>query len=544
MKNYLSLFGFCLFAVWGGCSSGLSSRIQLADEVIRPKQSVIIISPDGMDHVRFNELLAAGRLPHIKSVFVDGGVGVEYAFDNLPTVTYANYSSLVTGRFPGHHDIMSNLWFDRRTLRTYDYMTLATYRTVNDHLSVPTLYDILGDHFTVNIQCHTQRGVTHSIDNSRTFAWAWILGRYTLADNHVVDSFDDVVQASNQTGRWPSVIMTYYPGVDEVGHRYGPDSAQYEAALENIDRVVALMTDAVERVGLSECTSYVLVTDHGMPPVAGDRHLDMRQWLRRQRGLTILNAPLRSGADANDYLERLEEIGAYDAFVSIGADRCAAIHLRGKRGWSCPPQQEEVDAFVVAAPALYELPAVDCVLTRAGRDRVKVWSSRGSVIVERQGRADHTRYRLIQHQEAPLGYDAHDEALGKFIDAGWHSSREWLQATARTRHPDFVPQAVEMFDSPRTGDVMIFAAEGWDFSTGLKGGHGSCLARDMRIVMYFAGPGLPKGAAIKYARLVDLTPTIVGLLDEAARLEQVPFMDGINLADQLKTAGRPGSGKP
>jgi hypothetical protein len=158
------------------------------------------------------------------------------------------------------------------------------------------------------------------------------------------------------------------------------------------------------------------------------------------------------------------------------------------------------------------------------------------VIVERQGFADRARYRLTQRQGAPLGYDGQADELAGFIDAGWHSSREWLQATAETSHPDFVPQAVDMFDSPRTGDVVVFAAKGWDFSTGQQGAHGSCLARDMRILMYFAGPDLPRGAAIKYARLVDLAPTIVGLLGEAHRLERVPWMDGINLADELKAA--------
>jgi len=535
MRTFWAPFGSCLLMAAVGCMSTSPLRIQLADDVVRPEKSVIIISPDGMDSVRFHELLAAGKLPHIKNVFVDGGVGVDYAFDCLPSVTYANYSSLITGRFPGHHDIMGNLWLDRRTLTTYDYRTLHTYRTVNRHLRVPTLYDILGDHFTLNIQCHTRRGVTHTIDNSRTFAWAWILGKYTFADKHVVDSFEEVARVANRVGRWPSVIMTYYPGVDEVGHRYGPDSPQYTAALLNIDRIVGSITRAVERAGLSEHTSYVLVTDHGMPPVEPDRHFDLRRWLRQQRGLKFLNAPLRAGNGADDYPNRFEEIGAYDAFLSIGADRQAMIHLRGKRGWAYLPRPEEVEAFVVAAPALHEHPAVDCVLTRAGADRVKVWSPRGSVIVERQGYAGRARYRLTQRKGAPLGY-GHADALARFVDAGWHSSREWLRETAETSHPDFVPQAVEMFDSPRTGDVVVFAAGGWDFSTTQKGAHGSCLARDMRIPMFFAGPGLPRGAAIQYARLVDLAPTIVGLLGEAHRLERVPFLDGINLADELEAA--------
>jgi len=536
LRKYYSLLSFYVLFAIVGCASWSPTEGRLSEDVVRPEKSIIVISPDGMDHVRFHELLAAGKLPFIKKVFVDGGVGVAYAVNCLPTVTYANYSSLITGRFPGHHDIMSNLWFDRRTLWCAGYMTLATYRTVNEHLSVPTLYDILSDHFTVNLQCHTRRGVTYSIDNSRRFAWAWIIGQYMMADKHVVDTFDEVIQAANRMGRWPSVITTYYPGVDEIGHRYGPNSAEYEAALKNIDDVVGLLVDAVERAGLSEITHYVLVTDHGMPPVEPKKHFDIRRWLRKQRGLKYLSASLSGGADSNDYMERYDEISAYDAFVSVGADRHAAIHLRGNRGWAFLPEASEVESFIKATPALHKQSAVDCVVMRAGTDRVKMLSSRGSVIVERQGCAGSARYRMSDRQGSPLGYDRYGEELSGFVEDSWHSSREWLQATAKTERPDFVPQVVEMFDSSRTADVMVFAADGWDFSTWQKGAHGSCLARDMRVTMYFAGPGLPKGGSIPYARIVDFAPTIVGLLGEAERLERVPFMDGINLADEIKAA--------
>ena len=36
------------------------------------------------------------------------------------------------------------------------------------------------------------------------------------------------------------------------------------------------------------------------------------------------------------------------------------------------------------------------------------------------------------------------------------SSREWLEATAKTDRPDFVPQAVEMFDSPRGAGGVVY----------------------------------------------------------------------------------------
>ena len=69
---------------------------------------------------------------------------------------------LLTGCFPGHHDIMGNIWFDRRTLEIRDYIHAGSYRSVNRHFDRRTIYEILGDRFSVNIQCHTRRGVPHN----------------------------------------------------------------------------------------------------------------------------------------------------------------------------------------------------------------------------------------------------------------------------------------------------------------------------------------------------------------------------------------------
>jgi len=181
------------------------------------------------------------------------------------------------------------------------------------------------------------------------------------------------------------------------------------------------------------------------------------------------------------------------------------------------------------------LPAVQVALARAGPDRVRVLARGGTAIVERRRDGEANHYRIAEYEGDPLEY-LHDPGVASFMEAGWHTSREWLVATARARFPDFVPQVIEMFDSPRTGDVVLMAAAGWAFYEGEVGGHGSCLARDMRISLFFAGPDLPRGAAIPCGRLVDVMPTVVGLLGEQDRLDRISPIDGVNLADQLRRA--------
>jgi len=519
----------CALVLPAGCAGNPHMRI--GSDVALPARSVVILWADGVDHPRFDELAAAGRLPNIHRVFIEGGVGVEYAMDSLPSVTYANGASLLTGRFPGHCGIAGNLWLDRRTLQSAYYLTLSSYLDANNHLIGPTIYDLLSDHFTLNIRCHTRRGVSRSIDHGFSFAWHWLWNTYAASDAELAGQFALTADVAGEVKRWPSVVMLYCSGIDEIGHLFGPDSPEYAHVLETLDANVGQIAAMIDQAGLTDRTYFLLVTDHGMPPTPADRSVDLRRWLRERRGLTLRDTVLAG----ESYTQRLAELDEYDAFVAIGSDRHAVIHLRGEQGWLRTPFPDEVEDFIHAEPSLLRLPAVDCAVMRDGPDLVKVLSARGTAVVEREVTARQKRYRMIVLDGDPIGYEQ-DPEMASFVAAGWHTSREWLVATCRTNHPDFVPQVVEMLDSPRAGDVVLFAADEAAFSKSMRGGHGSCVLRDMRVIQFYAGPDLPSGTSIATSRLVDVAPTVLGLLGESQRLEDAPSIDGIDLTPQLKSA--------
>lgn len=241
--------------------------------------------------------------------------------------------------------------------------------------------------------------------------------------------------------------------------------------------------------------------------------------------------------DLEFYEDRHRLMESYDAVASVDAGRVAMIHLRGGKGWHERPGPEETMNWIRSRPSVLDQPAVGWLFTRAGPDRARLLTRDGSVIVERFIREGESHYRMTEVEGDPLGYGKVPE-LKDFLAADGHPSRAWLAATARLECPDVVAQAVELFDSPRTGDVVLMAADGWAFYKGERGGHGSISQRDMRLPMYFTGPDLPRGASIPHARLVDFTPTVLGLLGEQDRLQNYPSLDGMNLADELRTTKR------
>ena len=95
-----------------------------------------------------------------------------------------------------------------------------------------------------------------------------------------------------------------------------------------------------------------------------------------------------------------------------------------------------------------------------------------------------------------------------------------------------------MFDSSRAGDIVVFAAADWAFTKQGRGGHGSCVADDMRVRFFFAGPDLSAGTSIDHARLVDVMPTVLELPGEHGRLADIPSIDGVSLVAQLRAAGQ------
>ncbi|MBI5763235.1 MAG: alkaline phosphatase family protein [Planctomycetes bacterium] len=537
----LRLFLTGTLILCASCAKTAPLRLQIDPDVKRPDKSVVLFFVDGLDHDRFQSLLDAGKLPNIKRHFVDGGVRVEHAVTSIPSMTYPNTVSLFTGRFPGHHDVTGNQWFDRRTLAYPNYITAAEYSAVNLHFRWPTLYELLPDQFSVNVLGNVARGATYNVDYHVSEGIGWYLGWYSRMDELTAGCIEDIGRLANRIDRWPNIITMYFIGVDQLGHDAGSDSAAYAEGVIGVDRQIGRVLDALRQNGLADSTHTVLVTDHSHTPTHKHRSLDLICWLRDHRGLKIHEGRVFG----DDYADRLRELRRYDAVLVDGSYRRIVLHLRGKAGWFVKPGIDEIDAVMQASgtsPRLADLEGVGLVCTTGGPNRIRILSPRGDAVVQRRLEQGVSQYRLDMEAHDgmkpadPLECMA-DAEMRSFVDSGWHSTREWLAATAKQKYPDFVPQVVEYFDSIRSGELLIFAAEGWSFSGHGRGEHGAALAADMRIPLYFAGPGLPHGGSIPCGRIVDVMPTVIDLLGRPDALTGAPPIDGVSLLPQLRAAG-------
>ncbi len=551
-----------MLASAGGCVRNLGREpgwgkpttllFDLDDGLTIPDRPVVIFFVDGLHRGTFERMLAAGELPHIRHFLVDRGVWIREAATCLPTVTYAVSTSYITGRFPGHHGVLGNKWFDPRYLELQDYTTIGTMGLVDDDIRGPTVYEMLEPEDTVAVLTQVNRGCDRFYENWMRVGVAWYFRMWRNVSMSTTARLQNTVRRANRTGRWPDLIMLYYPATDEVAHRYGIESETYREAIRTFDKEVGDACKAFEKEGFLERTLRVMVTDHGMAPVG--RHVDLAKLLR-EKGLRVWKRRLNE--QEGDYQKRCNELDEYDAVVVVDSDRFAKLTFRlSGCSWSHRPSLDEL-RDLLASPSseqstngspedmvtmLCGLPAVELgAYSDRGRPetRVTVFGSGGTGVITRRTRAGTSRYRYdVRSGEDPLGYGAHESAA-RLCDGRFHSADEWIKAAHGSDYPDLVPQLPEMFDARRAGDLCLFARAGWDFGRTNRAGHGGLTRGETVVPMIFAGAGLPQGTTIVGpARTVSLVPTIVEHVRGLRDPELFRHFDCDSLLDILRRAGQ------
>jgi len=511
-RNSLLIWLVLLPILAAGVGCARLKPVSLIDAAVQvPEKKVILFFVDGVNRALYRELLAQGRLPNIEKYLMQRGMRVEDAVTAVPSITYAITTTLATGQVPGHHGILGNRFFDRNRLFFADYTTTETYRDVDGDYRSATIYEILDDVFSVTIQTALRRGVYRKIDNWASSGLRWFFGQIVEIDCLTAERFELIGAIARRAGRWPGLIFAYFPACDEMGHRYSPNSQQYRRCLINADEQIGRICATLELNGLLDSTYLVLVSDHGMANCLKENYINPAELVRKKFNLRITE---QGPGRKKHYSDRAKYFAGYDAVLVNGGNRRAIFYLRNGSDWSARANEEQIKPI---ADYLVQQQAV-CLAAYRKNNAVLVQNAKGRALIERAPNQaklmlneKQYRYRVIDETD-PLGYSK-VLSENQLLDGDYHSGKEWLAGTAKSKYPDLPVQITEMFDSSRAGDLVLFAAEGWDFARENIGGHGSIIAVDMQVPMVFAGPGISPADSIATARTVDIAPTIIEMLD-------------------------------
>lgn len=506
------------------------------------QSGAIIFYVDGVNAQRFQRMLEANELPAFKKYFLDRGLYCPAAVCSIPSVTLANETSLVTGLFPGHHGVMGTRWFDRNQLIWRNYVKLSQKNLVDSDYQSPNIYEQFPDSSTFSLFFQLHRNATEFVENRIRGGASYGLGFYRLADRLAMAQMEMVAKTAQRRRQFPAVTIVYQLCTDFMAYHHGETSGQYTAAIKHADFQIGRVLGDIERAGLLDRLTLVMTSDHGMVDVG--RHFILDDFLRKGVGLSLAREHLW---EPTDFLDRMDYYDRFGAVTHGCGDRYWAIHLRrpivtdgnivGLEPWLVRPTAGDIVAYPVQKDgrtqnvnlpqALLSQPAVDTVAYRSGPATVRARRRGGEVEFRQEPAATAgISYRVVEGND-PLGYQGKvsEEILaGKAI-----SSRQWLEATADTAYPDLAPQILAYFSHRHSGDVVVFAADDWDFWDENHGGHGGVEAQEMHVPLLLAGPNIPH-ARLAVARTIDVMPTILTLLGRPLP----PNLDGVPLVELPK----------
>jgi hypothetical protein len=447
-----------------------------------------IILLDGARPDVFQSLVEAGDLPNIARYVLEPG-GQVPATTVFPSTTMVAYLPFLTGGFPGRCDVPGIRWLDRRA---YGGRWIRDRRHVRSYCGVQggllnsdlpdgmaTLFDIEADStaicspFTRGLAAHRHRcSVARMIIGGR----AHYTAGYEPLDRRVGREL--VAQARSH----PRFLFAVLPGIDGIAHCYHPHHRRVLDLYRAFDRDLGRYLAAA---GAGPDHLLMLVSDHGFSRV--HHHVDLALALERIDIPTLRHPKLWRRNPA--------------AAVMVSGNAAAHVYLapgvtRDHR-WSIPVIEagdiDGIPRFLVSY--LADLHGVDFVAGVDGDDIILV-SSAG-------------RSRLTLREDGRIRYAPETaDVLGLGREPATRDRDGWLRASIDGSHPDGPVQLAQLFESNRTGDLVVSASAGadlrseWEFPEHLAG-HGSLRAVHMRCLMAINKP------VVGPMRTVDAFPLVL-----------------------------------
>jgi predicted AlkP superfamily pyrophosphatase or phosphodiesterase len=245
-----------------------------------PAQQVILISVDGMTPVEYTDAAGHGlKIPNLLALR-NAGCSSPGALGVFPASTYPSHTSMITGQPPAVHGIVSNTPIDPLNLEFGGWYYYA------EAIRAPTLWQALhAAHLAtaaVSWPVTVGAGVDFLLPEYRPVRTAEDIelmhvrsppGR--VAEIEERDRAEEPMSDAWRTGaaitiletRRPALLALHLSDLDEVEHRFGPDSAEAHAQLEKIDEEIGRIRSSVERSGRAGQTAWLIVSDHGFLPV-------------------------------------------------------------------------------------------------------------------------------------------------------------------------------------------------------------------------------------------------------------------------------------
>jgi predicted AlkP superfamily pyrophosphatase or phosphodiesterase len=223
----------------------------------------ILVSIDGFRP----DYLERGITPHL-SRLRDEGVSAAMR-PSFPTKTFPNHVTIVTGLRPDRHGIVGNSMID--PTRPGVQFSLGDPRQALDPFWWAQAEPIWITAERAGIRTATMFWPGSEVLNHDRRPSDWLRYDQNIGHAQRVDTVIDWLR--RPVANRARFITTYFDTVDTAGHRFGPDSAEVNAAISDVDTAIGRMIAGAAELGRH--INLVIVADHGMMQVSADRVIQL-----------------------------------------------------------------------------------------------------------------------------------------------------------------------------------------------------------------------------------------------------------------------------
>src|ERR1700689_1084119 len=263
------------------------------DNAERPKR-VYMILLDGLSHSELRHQLDnnPGAIPNLAGLVERGAMLSHGSIVNFPSITWPSHSTILTGAWCGHHDVVNPTFHLREHRETVPIQGNLFEGECYLSPGVETLYEAFkracGEGtITASIDEPQGRGADHAMferrivgDKARLRALTadmisdvsprWAADNkpgMTVEENADIRGMAQLITLLEHCGdneKAPMFVAHEFFLTDGGGHDYGPHHEGMREALYRTDKRIGAVLEMFRARGLLESTLFVVTSDHGM----------------------------------------------------------------------------------------------------------------------------------------------------------------------------------------------------------------------------------------------------------------------------------------
>ena len=460
------------------------------------KRAILILIDGARPDALMKEIMK-GKMPHIQEHFVNKGTN-KTMLTCFPSTTGPAYLPYLTGCFPGTCNIPGVRWFDKpmyakkgwgfKSFRSYcGPETVLFDRDLNPNIK--TAWDIFEN--GKNIIGGVTKGIKKENNITRFgrnlfYYYSHLTDRWSFIDQIAKDRLSTTIDKGDF-----DFIFAVFPAVDEYSHRSSVFHDRTRQTYAEVDQYIGETIQQLKKQNLYDETLLIIVSDHGLSDTHS--HFDIGPWLEQEKNIKTL------------YYTNIFKF-RFKASTMVSGNGMCHIYLKGENGWGYRKTFEEISHTSLLLDELRQRPEINLVVSEGANRAIHFQNHKGHSYFMYDKEKDLIWYQF--DREDPLEIFTQDSPE---LKTGFTFDQS-LKLTWESQYPDVFMQMHQLFLSPRTGDIVVSAREGYDLRVKFehpvhKASHGSILPAHMQVPFLMNHP-----IESEHVRSVDVFPTMLKLL--------------------------------